>query len=109
MPRFGGAFSFVTDCEQAIPSRYYALPAVYSSHINRNRPVRTTFTLIKGHEQIEIIVDKSQGANGITRVIHSNDLNVDGTRWYVYDKAKAGLEFGRKKYRMALAEGYVLA
>ena len=71
--------------------------------------MRTTFTLIKGHEQIEIIVDKSQGANGITRVIHSNDLNVDGTRWYVYDKAKAGLEFGRKKYRMALAEGYVPA
>ena len=43
MPRFGGAFSFVTDCEQAIPTRHYALSAVYSSHINRTGPM-TTFT-----------------------------------------------------------------
>jgi hypothetical protein len=33
----------VTDCEQAIPTRHYALSAVYSSHINRTGPMLTTY------------------------------------------------------------------
>ena len=33
----------MTDCEQAIPTRHYALSAVYSSHINRTGPMLTTY------------------------------------------------------------------
>ena len=52
----------MTDCEQAIPSRHYALSAVYSSHINRTESMTfTTLVQVQLRKNIATVSADAQG------------------------------------------------
>jgi hypothetical protein len=77
----------VTDCERATLARHCALSAVYSSHINRNRPM-----LIHAAAAIQILDNAGLTLNEMTEFWGSLlivERAGNGDRWYNRQQVEA--------------------